>query len=494
MFLTRSLRRGRLLNRFTASTDSPSPHNFPSHQLRSTPLANHSGVHTSVTSRNYTTAKKPTSTTTTDEAPPADDAPNTAADPFIEIIDTSLFPESMFGGGDDMSGGIPVGGIPSSVAKELRHLKNAKVSSWVVRNVTQEIKHRLENHIDSNHTEEALTDGIVVLAGPREMGKSVVLCQVVQWARANGWIVLYSPDSGSLLRTGVQIYPSRHTEGLFDQPDVALPMLMNIRTAHGKQLNRLHIKGETQNDEAYVEERQRKADKSGNANASLQCTLLDICDQGLLNGADASTAYRDLRTQLSLVEKEDEAKVLFVIDDVNTLYSDTVFGYGADPDLGGLDAQTVHAHDLTLSSCLQPFNKEGVVPNFVPKHGAVVAATTGQAHYLPSHKEIRKKVPSLFNYLVPVTPYEPEEFDAAIRMFSHSGVLPPNVLRPLGAEEKRGNRILAELATAKTETSCHPGVLYEHIAISSIGGEVFSGEEHFDTYKFRNASGNKSAM
>jgi hypothetical protein len=217
-------------------------------------------------------------------------------DENIEIMNTELFPE----------------GVPEHLTKELKHLNHPDVASWVKRKLTDDIVRRLEARVSLEKQDKKeydpdldLNEGVVVLAGTREVGKSVVLCQVVQWARNNGWIVLYSPNSGSLLRSGVQIYPSRHNEGYFDQPDIAGPLLANFRKAHARQLNKLPYQGEPR--PTYLSERKRKEDvrkektgKSGDLNA---VTLLDVVDHGLLGlgGSDAATSYRDLREQLSIV-------------------------------------------------------------------------------------------------------------------------------------------------------------------------------------------------
>ena len=432
------LKRTPFLQAIKSSTSTIHSKHFPAfHQLYSTTTT----TRTTDTTDNATPLEDPSDhpEPTTPTASPLDDA--------IQVIDPNLFPE----------------GVPSHLTQELRHLANPEVSSWVIRNLTKEIQHRLDTHVDPDNDTQVLNDGVVVLAGPREHGKSVVLCQVVQWARSNDWIVLYSPDSGNLLRKGDMIFPSRHNQGSFDQPDLAGPLLQHLRTAHGKQLNRLKIKGEVR--PFYTVERERKlkvrAKKKGktykSGSGAVDCTLLDICDHGLLNGADAATCYRDLRQQLSLVEKEDGAKILFVIDDVNTLYSDTVFGF---------EMKKVTADELTLSGALQPFNaKDGLRPDFVPKHGALLCATTGGSDFLPSAKRVQQEAPALYDYLVPVHPYDEDEFDAAIRMYSHNGLVSKNVLR-----KDRGENINSDIATAKVVSSSHPGVLYEHIVENSIGG------------------------
>jgi hypothetical protein len=421
------------------STSSTLPPTTTSSSSPFTPPPNLSRKHSSTTNAATTDSNTSSSGSATKKS-----SETQSLDDTVEVVDTNLFPE----------------GLPPPLTKELKQFNNEEISSWVIRSLTLEIQHRLENFIDGD--KEALTDGVAILAGPRELGKSVVLCQVVQWARSNGWIVLYSPSSGRLLRKGIQIYPSRHTEGKFDQPDLAGPMLHNLRKAHGKQLNRLKLKGEPR--PMYVAERQRKEEKRAKKRTSsggnVECTLLDIVDHGLLNGADAATCYHDLREQLSLVDDNDNAKVLFVIDDVNTLYSDTVFGY---------EMKKIDASELTLSGTLQPFNANGLRQKFVPKNGALLCATTGTSNFLPSVKDVEKTAPNMFDYLVPVRPYDEGEFDAAIRLYCYNGLVPLNALRKPDEKERRSELILSDIAAAKVASSSHPGVLYEHIVENSIG-------------------------
>ena len=441
----------------------------------------------------------------------------------IEMVNPDLFPE----------------GLPPRLAKELQHIDEKDISSWVMRNLSSDIVTRLEKHVDvkgrlyrsvvnngvqieaDNELEspfkenieriqeqlqdlqtkktkakeddnwdevrgareelretfnneyhfetkpEPLKDGIIVLSGPKLTGKSTILCQVVQWARTNGWIVMYTPDSGSLLRKSRAVQPSRHYEGYYDQPDLAVPLLANFRQAHVKQLNKLPYQ---QQDEieirpTYIAERQRKDDqrkkKTGKSGKGI-VTLLDICDHGLLNPADAATSYRDLREQLSVVENE-ETKILFVIDDVNTMYSDSGFGVkwnGTDA-LGSKKKNVLGGDKFTLSGSIRPFDQNGLRKNFVPKRGAVLAAVTGTSEWLPSHMKVKHDAGAMFQYTVPVQQYVSNEFEAAVRMYGHNGILHKSC-------DKQ------DIAKSKVATSCHPGHLYEHVLRSEIK-EAHSG-------------------
>ena len=160
--------------------------------------------------------------------------------------------------------------------------------------------------------------------------------------------------------------------------------------------------------------------------------------------------------------ESEEAKILFVIDDVNTLYSNTVFGYEMKPVEGDM---------LTLSSTLRPFDQNGLRENFAPKRGAVLCATTGTSENLPSAKRVRKEAGAMYDYLSPVRPYDREEFDAAIRMYVASGLMGKNCFREINSKkEKRSELVVADIEKARVQSSQYPGVLYEHVVQLEMGG------------------------
>jgi hypothetical protein len=58
---------------------------------------------------------------------------------------------------------------------------------------------------------------------------SALLNYIVHYARANGWICLFVPNTFKLCRDGKVLVASRSRPGLVDQHDLALDMLKNVR-------------------------------------------------------------------------------------------------------------------------------------------------------------------------------------------------------------------------------------------------------------------------
>jgi hypothetical protein len=199
---------------------------------------------------------------------------------------------------------------------------------------------------------------------------------------------------------------------------------MHMRSQHGKQLNRVPVRGDLRKAARYVNERRRKEavkrargiDSAAISGADVPPTLLDVLDNGLANPEDASTSVRDLREQLSLV---DEYPVLFAIDEVNTLYGQPFSCWS----YGDTLPQDMKAKYLTLCETFMPFDAQGLRPGFVPKRGAVVAATTSSSHYLPSEDAVRDEA-DMQGYAVPLGNYTRDEFNAIMATYARHGMIP----------------------------------------------------------------------
>jgi hypothetical protein len=69
------------------------------------------------------------------------------------------------------------------------------------------------------------------------VGKTVLLAQMVHWARAKGWIVLYTPDARSMLGHSYYL-EDKETPGDYNTPDAACRVLKGLYAAHEAQLVR----------------------------------------------------------------------------------------------------------------------------------------------------------------------------------------------------------------------------------------------------------------
>lgn len=64
-----------------------------------------------------------------------------------------------------------------------------------------------------------------LLTGARGSGKSQLLNYAVQYARRNGWIVLFVPDSFEVMHLGRALQRSKRRPGMADQNDIAMKIL-----------------------------------------------------------------------------------------------------------------------------------------------------------------------------------------------------------------------------------------------------------------------------
>mmetsp|Transcript_32595 Transcript_32595/g.45228 ORF Transcript_32595/g.45228 Transcript_32595/m.45228 type:complete len:416 (+) Transcript_32595:92-1339(+) len=76
------------------------------------------------------------------------------------------------------------------------------------------------------------------LQGRRGSGKSVLLAQMVHWARSQGWLVLYVPNSEYYLSNSNF---SKHSSGMTDTPETACELLKSLQLAHGPLLDSIRL-------------------------------------------------------------------------------------------------------------------------------------------------------------------------------------------------------------------------------------------------------------
>ena len=148
--------------------------------------------------------------------------------------------------------------------------------------------------------------------------------------------------------------------------------------------------------------------------------------------------------------------VLFAIDEVNTLYGQPYSRWSYRDVL----PQDMKAKNLTLCETFMPFDAQGLRPDFAPKRGAVVAATTSSSYYLPSEDAVRDEA-NMQGYAVPLGNYTPDEFDAAMATYARHGMVPE------GGSGK-GDFAVASVAEkdidiAKMSTQRHPAAVLRYV-------------------------------
>lgn len=85
--------------------------------------------------------------------------------------------------------------------------------------------------------------GQAFLEGPAGAGKSVLLGQMVHWARASGWLTLYIPNSRHYLSNSS--FSVHEPSGLLDTADTACELLQALHLAHAKTLAGITLKDGT---------------------------------------------------------------------------------------------------------------------------------------------------------------------------------------------------------------------------------------------------------
>jgi hypothetical protein len=255
--------------------------------------------------------------------------------------------------------------------------------------------------------------------------------------------------------------PSIHYEGMFDNTAYAAPILTQLRSQHGKQLNQVEVRGDLASAARYVNERRRKEavkrskgiKSSAASGVDVPPTLLDVLDNGLANPEDASTSVRDLREQLSLV---DEYPVLFAIDEVNTLYGQPYSTWSYRDVL----PQDMKASKLTLCDAFMPFDAQGLRPGFVPRRGAVIGATTATSYYLPNEDAVQDEA-DWQGYSVPLGNYTANEFNAIMATYAERGMVPKG---SMGSDSFTVSALTQnDIDIAKVSTQGHPAAVLRYV-------------------------------
>ena len=135
----------------------------------------------------------------------------------------------------------------------------------------------------------------LVLEGPSGAGKSVMLAMLVAAARSAGWLALYVPRGRDLVEGSAF---SRFGEtDMWDTPDHARQLLLNLNAAHGDLLAKLPRR------------------LPGARHGKLR-DLLRVLDEQNPSNTDVTEAGLSLLGELQLIK---EVPVLFAVDELNAL-------------------------------------------------------------------------------------------------------------------------------------------------------------------------------
>nr|XP_043635965.1 uncharacterized protein LOC122607114 [Erigeron canadensis] len=160
----------------------------------------------------------------------------------------------------------------------------------------------------------------IVLDGPVSCGKSIALAMLVQWAREEGWLVLYVPEGRSWTHGG--LFYKNPENGLWDTPVQAADILQDFVKYNESSLMKLSCNildpiplgegagvGRTKDNTDFIDMPEGS-------------TLYDLVQLGITNTYASVGVVVRLREELSLVK---DIPVLFAVDQYNSWFTFTEF-------------------------------------------------------------------------------------------------------------------------------------------------------------------------
>ncbi|DBA84532.1 hypothetical protein WJX77_012040 [Trebouxia sp. C0004] len=174
----------------------------------------------------------------------------------------------------------------------------------------------------------------IYLDGPAGCGKSIALVSLVDWARSQGWLVLYVPSAQTLIEGGLF---HKGEDGLWETPEVAEALLQSMVTNHARDLEKL-------------------TSSSGES-------LLKVAEDGLSASKPGviTAAAVSLVSEMSNVN---QMPVMIAVDDYNVLYSHANYHEW----MNEVHRRQLQPHELRLVSALRILEQEA------PKNGMFVGA------------------------------------------------------------------------------------------------------------------------
>ncbi|KAJ3526093.1 hypothetical protein NMY22_g10309 [Coprinellus aureogranulatus] len=176
-------------------------------------------------------------------------------------------------------------------------------------------------------------DSRMVLHGRAGAGKSCALHQAVQYAQAEGWVVVYVPRAVTLVNsTNSYIYDIRTQTYL--QPNASYRLLNHIHAANAPLLSKIPLKNSFVSEKLTVEAVEGK-------------TLVDLAQAGLKDKSQQS-APLVLDALLKGLEEQKDVPVLVAVDDFQSLFHDSAY---RDPFF-----QPIKPHHLSLPRTLLEYS------------------------------------------------------------------------------------------------------------------------------------------
>ncbi|KAF9507732.1 hypothetical protein BS47DRAFT_1303615 [Hydnum rufescens UP504] len=184
-------------------------------------------------------------------------------------------------------------------------------------------------------------DSRIVLAGTRGCGKTITLMQIADYCAAEGWVVLYVPNTMNWVNSSAPYQYDARTR-TFVQPTIAHGTLKLFSTFNHQILAQLKLPADVVLDRTTV---------------PAGATLAALAERGVLEPSEAPEVFKLLLEQL---QEQREYPVLFAIDDFQALYHQSTY---RDPSFNYIQAYHLSMPRLMLeyASGLKSFRRGAVV-------------------------------------------------------------------------------------------------------------------------------------
>ncbi|KAF4325303.1 hypothetical protein BBO99_00000378 [Phytophthora kernoviae] len=255
-------------------------------------------------------------------------------------------------------------------------------------------------------TTKSSTIGAYLIDGDRGTGKTFALHQIVQFARESNWVVLYIPNPRSWCTEAPYVMQSPYQEGKFDIDVYGVDLLQKFLQCHGEQLSKVSVRGKY--GERYYPAGKFEAKPKTYAEYKDEAlTLRDIVLNGIRDEELACQAVCDLKEELAQVT---EFPVLIAIDDYNTWFQKTVFGY---------EGKSVEPDDISVIAALKDIGTKGYNESRKLKNGLFVAAVTEN---FPTKTHFKQQV-DYRKLRATMRTYTPEELAAVVSYYNQVSFL-----------------------------------------------------------------------
>ncbi|KAK1272075.1 hypothetical protein QJS04_geneDACA005915 [Acorus gramineus] len=177
----------------------------------------------------------------------------------------------------------------------------------------------------------------IVLDGPVSCGKSIALAMLVQWARSEGWLVMYVPEGRSWTHGG--LYYQNPENDHWDTPIQAANILQDFLKFNESRLKQLpcQISDPIPMGEGAGVGLMRGVDSMAMPEGS---TLYDLIQTGITYSQAAVGVVVRLRKELSLVK---DVPVLIAVDQYNSWFTFSGYLEAVTP----YSCRPIHARELS---------------------------------------------------------------------------------------------------------------------------------------------------